>query len=639
MNKTFRSHLLRLLTVALVFMLGIIIVSCGDDSSTNSTTTTEAEMVQVTSLPTVLTFEKIWGDVDNGVGPFIVGQRGQVYQRSGADWDSIPFTSIPEKTLTSAWGNSPTNVFFTGLWDDYISYNVIDTSEDDEDEIDTTLYIADAPILTRYNGSRFIDFVVDFEWGLYDVWGSADDDVYAVGYDGTLLHYDGSAWETITTDGDDAVWLNAVWGSSDSDVYASGSVGALIHYDGTDWEIIPTKTGQSLWDVWGTSDTDIFLVGASGAIAQYDGSSFSWTDLDIEKTLYSVWGTGPDNVYAAGWGGEILHYDGTTWTEIEGITDFGFLSVWGTGPTDIYFVGQTVLHYDGLNFTPVRLRNEPDFTDIWYGQESSEGTQQAVMVGTGGRVLQSTGGNVFSYLTVDGSSISTDLYGVGGHVDTATFIVGADGTILERNRSDLADWITRTSPVTSDLYSVSVLSESIAYAVGIGGVILEYDGSGWSQVANGLTSVPLRDVWVGEVGDDTVIVAVGDDGVVIRHDGVAWSAPTPVTSANLTSVFGLSNGDVYAVGGQGTVVKYDSGDDAWSAVPVSGTVENLTSIWAADASNMFVSAEGGRVFSFNGSSFTEIDTGTTFDLNGLFGISSTDIFVAGDFNHVFHYTD
>jgi hypothetical protein len=55
---------------------------------------------------------------------------------------------------------------------------------------------------------------------LVGVWGSSSSDVFVVGNEGTILHYNGSAWgpmtSGITTD------LYGVWGSSSSDVFAVG---------------------------------------------------------------------------------------------------------------------------------------------------------------------------------------------------------------------------------------------------------------------------------------------------------------------------------------------------------------------------------------------------------------------------------
>ena len=68
---------------------------------------------------------------------------------------------------------------------------------------------------------------------LSDVWGTSSSDVYAVGWGGTILHYDGHAWEEMpsgTTEG-----LSGDWGASSSDVFAVGRGNTILHYDGRAW--------------------------------------------------------------------------------------------------------------------------------------------------------------------------------------------------------------------------------------------------------------------------------------------------------------------------------------------------------------------------------------------------------------------
>ena len=55
---------------------------------------------------------------------------------------------------------------------------------------------------------------------LYGVWGSSGSDVFAVGGNGTILHYNGSAWSSMTSGTTNN--LLGVWGSSGSDVFAVG---------------------------------------------------------------------------------------------------------------------------------------------------------------------------------------------------------------------------------------------------------------------------------------------------------------------------------------------------------------------------------------------------------------------------------
>jgi len=47
-----------------------------------------------------------------------------------------------------------------------------------------------------------------------------------VGYVGTILHYDGTTWSTMTSG---TGWnLSGVWGTSSGDVYAVGSYGIIL---------------------------------------------------------------------------------------------------------------------------------------------------------------------------------------------------------------------------------------------------------------------------------------------------------------------------------------------------------------------------------------------------------------------------
>jgi hypothetical protein len=61
---------------------------------------------------------------------------------------------------------------------------------------------------------------------LRDVWGTASNDVYAVGWNSTILHYDGTGWSQLTSRTD--VWLEGVWGTASGDVYAVGRYGIIL---------------------------------------------------------------------------------------------------------------------------------------------------------------------------------------------------------------------------------------------------------------------------------------------------------------------------------------------------------------------------------------------------------------------------
>jgi photosystem II stability/assembly factor-like uncharacterized protein len=618
-------------TLPVVFLTALILslASCGNDNKpVGPTPTTTPVFHQITSLPTVTTWEKVWGTSASDL--FLMGEAGYVYRGDGLTWTRELSTILTSRTVISAWGASPDNAYFVGRIAN-VEHVLTDTVAD-------TPYYAywDEPILENYNGITFSAVGISgIKWGLYDIWGSAFDDIFAVGYDGTIVHYNGTAWSVTYTGGTSPAWLNSVWGSSDSNVFVSGSHGTLLHYDGASWNVIPTHTGEHLWDVWGLSDTSVYLAGTNGLVLRYNGASIGSMTTPITNSLYSIWGSSENDLWAVGWGGKLLHCDGSAWTEVDSHTRFGLLSLWGTDASNIYAAGEIVLHYDGVDWTPVRVRNEPDFSDVWAGSES--GVNEVVAVGTGGRIMKSVGADVFTSMTVDGGTATVDFSGVAGVTDTALFIVGDGGVILERDRSDLTNWLTASSGVSTDLNAVTAVSSSSAYAVGDGGVVLQYNGTDWTQIT-GLTTGNLNDVWAIAVAEDTSVWVVGDAGEAFLCVNGAWDTVATNTIENLRSVHGTSPTDIYAVGDNDTFVVLHPTEEG---LPGSlGTGEDLTGVWSVyttDGGRVFVSGANGVALVREGGTWRTLDSKVGMNLNGLYGLSTSNIFVVGEHNHILRY--
>jgi hypothetical protein len=60
----------------------------------------------------------------------------------------------------------------------------------------------------------------------YGVWGSASDDVWAVGYAGTILHWDGTLCSMVPST--TTAPLDAVWGSGPRSAFAVGQDGTIL---------------------------------------------------------------------------------------------------------------------------------------------------------------------------------------------------------------------------------------------------------------------------------------------------------------------------------------------------------------------------------------------------------------------------
>ena len=99
--------------------------------------------------------------------------------------------------------------------------------------------------------------------------------------------------------------LRAVWGSSKSDVFAVGDNGTILHFDGSRWRPMSSGTTEHLHGVSGTAPDDVYAGGDNGTALRYDG--FKWKKLDPGTTndLGSVndwweyaggWATGRESV-------------------------------------------------------------------------------------------------------------------------------------------------------------------------------------------------------------------------------------------------------------------------------------------------------------------------------------------------------
>ncbi len=237
----------------------------------------------------------IWGTSANNI--YAVGQSGGdtglILHYTGIGWVAETFTNF---NLNDVWGSSDSDIFAVGNWDvqgdgAIWHYNGTDwTLQQTADMVDhwlqgvwgtdgSNVYAVTQRSITsgkvlRYNGSAW---AVEVEgWpdsgglddGLYGIWGSAANDVFAVGEGGLALHYNGSSWSTTATGG--SYLYRAVWGSSSTDVFVTVLGGGIHHWNGSSWSIQTNPTSEHLYGIWGTSYRDVYTVGANGTILHFE---------------------------------------------------------------------------------------------------------------------------------------------------------------------------------------------------------------------------------------------------------------------------------------------------------------------------------------------------------------------------------
>jgi len=237
--------------------------------------------------------------------------------------------------------------------------------------------------ILHYNGTSWSPMTSGTTDSLHGIWGSSGSDIFAVGGNGNILHYNGTSWSPMTSGTTN--WPHGVWGSSGSDVFAVQDGGNIVHYNGTSWSPMTSGTTNMLYGVWGSSGSDVFAVGQAGNILHYNGASWSPMTSGTTNFLYGVWGSSGSDVFAVGDGGDILHYNGTSWSPMTSGTTNRLLGVWGSSGSDVFAVGQAgnILHYNGASWSPMTSGT----TNWLYGVWGSSGSD-VFAVGAGGTILR-----------------------------------------------------------------------------------------------------------------------------------------------------------------------------------------------------------------------------------------------------------
>ncbi len=324
---------------------------------------------------------------------------------------------------------------------------------------------------------------------LNGLWGNAADNIYFVGDDGTIIHWDGTAFSTMTSDSTQD--LNAIWGlpkdkllspSDPENIFVAGDNGeTLINEAGAGW--VRATHGQNYdiyaafgtswghFDGYGEAGTNPYNWDSPDTAGTLDNYNWYINEFDGHANFRCLWAIehnypySPNNsfqnIMVGEFSGGANNGDGIIMHEFYPpaviIADTPLRGIWGSAFDDIYAVGDSGSIYhntsgDALNYSYQwvgsrrnRRWERPQWADSWQGQ----------------------------WIKFDSADIPTsaNLNGVYGNSADDFYVIGDNGTILY-NKGDGFELVPTADVTTEDLNSIWGSDTTGIYAVGDNGTIV-----------------------------------------------------------------------------------------------------------------------------------------------------------------------
>jgi len=331
---------------------------------------------------------------------------------------------------------------------------------------------------------------------------------------------------------------------SDSDAWAVGANGTILHWDGVDWNLTPAPTTQAIADIDMLSSNDGWAVGGYGTILHWNGINWTLVETPTSDSLMSIDMFATDDGWAVGDYGVALRWNGSTWTEMPRPTSGWLNSVDMISTDNIWAVG---------------YKNDNDKFFNWNGSTWSEYSSPVLGSLNDIDMVSATDGwavgDYFGIFHWDGTKWTwfLDAYPSWGYFDDITmnsstdgWAVGSYGSIIHWNGTEW-EHITGLDSERPNLRSVHIVDNK-GWIVGEGSTIINYDGTKWTDI-NGPFIYDFRDVDFSSINDGW---AVGERGVISHWNGSTWTSedsPTFPSNYPLNSVVVISENNAWAIDG------------------------------------------------------------------------------------------
>lgn len=450
-----------------------------------------------------------------------------------------------------------------------------------------------------------------------------------------LIRWNGTAWTP--EPGTRGLGLRALWASGSGDVWAVGP-GRVLRHDGVSWGV--ARSDANDWRIVEGRGPDDVWVASSSVVSRWDG--VRWVDHRV-YSVSSIAVRAADDVWVVADDGEVVHWDGAAWTGMSPTIADGDFSrateVWTDGAR-LVLVGE-IRHRFTRVVTWLVEREATDWREL--ARSSAFPTGGARVWGAtaddlwlfGGRVVEHWNGRSLEPLSPYSTQYDFEqlkkvwVSPTGSTWACGEHSIGKNGRAIDIARWQAA-WRRETLPEdvrTSSCQGIWGSSDTDIWVAAPSSVgsrmtsMIHFDGTSWTAQAglgggNDLWGTSAANIW-----------AVGGEGLIGRWDGRGWTAQASPTSQWLYAIDGSSAADAWAVGEQGTLIHWDG--MRWTSVaPVDP--RRLLEVKVVAPDDAWAVGEEGVVLRWNGSSWAVVDVGAGTETLRAVEVHGSDVWIVSD---------
>ena len=214
-------------------------------------------------------------------------------------------------------------------------------------------------------------------WDINTIFAFSENDIWFEAF----LNYNGERFVEKPVPEELIGWsINKVWGTSSQDMYFVGTNGNITHYDGQSWQRLESGTDIDIQDIWGSLNTEnneyeilavastTFHIERERFILRVNKNTVSTEpDSGLAVNLSTIWFQANKTYYTAGDGLYIRESKQTTWEKETDQLGYYKSEVRGNHINDVFVVGSfgLVSHYNGNSWKHYTEKELPYFYGSW----------------------------------------------------------------------------------------------------------------------------------------------------------------------------------------------------------------------------------------------------------------------------------